>query len=356
MIQVMIQEKQRLIGNLSTKQLLSGSLNNAVIYIDPITQEKEVTPSKQTQEVVPDIGYTGLSKVIVNSYTPLVSSKKITSNGTYNASDDNLDGYSQVSVETNGVDINDYFLTTPQTFSGIVKYITKIPELDTSKITNMTSMFQGCTNLSSIPNLDTSKVTNMRTMLKGCSKLITIPQLDTSNVTDMVSMFESCINLTSIPFLNTSKVYTMAYMFQLCQRLVELPALDTSKVTSTSSMFSDCYKLQKIPKLDFQKNEYLVGMFHLNRELTDLGGFQNLGAIYATDKIANIAYYTLNLTPCPNLTEQSLINVLTNLYDIATKGCNTQTVQLGSTNLAKLTSTAGQAALTQATNYGWTIS
>lgn len=356
MIQVMIQEKQRLTGNLSTKQSLSSSLNNAVIYIDPITQEKEVTPSKQTQEVVPDIGYTGLSKVIVNSYTPLVSSKKITSNGIYKANDDNLDGYSQVCVETNGVDINDYFLTTPQTFSGIVKYITKIPELDTSKVTNMLDMFYGCKSLSSIPNLDTSKVTNMRTMFKGCSKLITIPQLDTSNVTTMYSMFESCINLTSIPFLNTSKVYDMGSMFQLCQRLVELPALDTSTVTTTSSMFSDCYKLQKIPKLDFQKNQYLLGMFRLNSELTDLGGFQNLGASYATDRIANIAYYTLNLTPCPNLTEQSLINVLTNLYDIATRGCNTQTVQLGSTNLAKLTSTAGQTALTQATNYGWTIS
>lgn len=352
----MIQEKQKLSGNLNTKQSLNGSLNNTVIYVDPITQEKEVTPTREAQEIIPDTGYTGLSKVTVKGYKPNVANKTITSNGTYKASDDNLDGYSQVSVETNGVNINDYFLTTPQTFSGIVKYITKIPELDTSKVTNMASMFQGCKSLSSIPNLDTSKVTNMRAMFKECSKLITIPQLDTSNVTDMVSMFESCINLTSIPFLNTSKVYTMGSMFQLCQRLVELPALDTSKVTTTSSMFSDCYKLQKIPKLDFQKNEYLVGMFHLNSKLTDLGGFQNLGAIYATDKIANIAYYTLNLTPCPNLTEQSLINVLTNLYDIATKGCNTQTVQLGSTNLAKLTSTAGQAALTQATNYGWTIS
>lgn len=352
----MIQEKQKLSGNLNTKQSLNGSLNNTVIYVDPITQEKEVTPTREVQEIIPDTGYTGLSKVTVKGYKPNVANKTITSNGTYKASDDNLDGYSQVAVETNGVDINDYFLTKPQTFSGIAKYITKIPELDTSKVTNMLDMFNGCKSLSSIPNLDTSKVTNMRTMFKGCSKLITIPQLDTSNVTDMVSMFESCINLTSIPFLNTSKVYTMGSMFQLCQRLVELPALDTSKVTTTSSMFSDCYKLQKIPKLDFQKNEYLAGMFHLNSELTDLGGFQNLGAIYATDKIANIAYYTLNLTPCPNLTEQSLINVLTNLYDIATKGCNTQTVQLGSTNLAKLTSTAGQAALTQATNYGWTIS
>ena len=44
------------------------------------------------------------------------------------------------------------------------------------------------------------------------------------------------------------------------------------------------------------------------------------------------------------------------LYDIKTKGCNVQQVILGSTNLAKLTSAEGQAALTRATNYGWTVS
>ena len=41
----MIKEKQKLVGNLSTKGSLSGSLSNSVIYVDPIIQEKEVTPT-----------------------------------------------------------------------------------------------------------------------------------------------------------------------------------------------------------------------------------------------------------------------------------------------------------------------
>lgn len=356
MIQVMIQEKQRLTGNLSTKQSLSSSLNNAVIYIDPITQEKEVTPSKQTQEVVPDTGYTGLSKVIVNSYTPLVSSKKITSNGIYKANDDNLDGYSQVCVETNGVDINDYFLTTPQTFSGIIRYITKIPELDTSNLTTMAYMFQGCTNLSSIPNLNTSKVETMYSAFSGCSNLVSIPNLNTSKVKSMYYAFIGCSNLVSIPQLDTSNVTDMAYMFQDCYKITSIPELNTSNVDSMQGMFDSCSQLKTVPLLDSSKVNRIYQIFTDCRNLKNVGGFQNLGQAYETTASANYYYYKLSFTECTNLTEQSLINVLTNLYDIATRGCNTQTVQLGSTNLAKLTSTAGQAALTQATNYGWTIS
>jgi len=46
------------------------------------------------------------------------------------------------------------------------------------------------------------------------------------------------------------------------------------------------------------------------------------------------------------------MNVINNLYDIATKGCNTQQLVLGSTNIAKLT--AEEIAI--ATNKGWTVS
>ena len=66
--------------------------------------------------------------------------------------------------------------------------------------------------------------------------------------------------------------------------------------------------------------------------------------------------YKLDLSSCTALTEQSLINVLTNLYDIKTKGCKAQQVVLGTTNLAKLTSEEGQTALTNATAKGWTVS
>ena len=82
----------------------------------------------------------------------------------------------------------------------------------------------------------------------------------------------------------------------------------------------------------------------------------NLGKGYATTQSANYSSYKLNLSSSTLLTEQSLINVLTNRYDIKTKGCKTQQVVLGSTNLAKLTSEKGQQALSNAQAKGWTVS
>ena len=76
-------------------------------------QEKEVTPTKEIQEVVPDIQYDGLSKVTINQIPdeyiiPKLGSKQITENGTYKASDDNLDGYSSVDVNVGSLVIDDY--------------------------------------------------------------------------------------------------------------------------------------------------------------------------------------------------------------------------------------------------------
>ena len=97
-------------------------------------------------------------------------------------------------------------------------------------------------------------------------------------------------------------------------------------------------------------------MFTNCNSLTTLGGLLNLGQAYDTSKSANYSNYKLDLSKSTALTEQSLINVLTNLYDIKTKGCKAQQVILGSTNLAKLVSEEGQQALSSATEKGWTLS
>ena len=93
---------------------------------------------------------------------------------------------------------------------------------------------------------DTSKVTNMGSMFDSCSKLTTIPQLDTSKVTNMGSMFTNCSSLTTIPQLDISKVTNMSYMFYNCSKLTTIPALDTSNVTSMGDMFYNCPNLTEI--------------------------------------------------------------------------------------------------------------
>ena len=135
---------------------------------------------------------------------------------------------------------------------------------DTENVTDMTSMFEGCTNLITVPLLNTSNVTDMSYTFQSCSSLTTVPQLNTSNVTDMVGMFEGCTSLTSIPLLDTSNVTTMNSMFRGCTNLTTVPLLDTSKVTVMANMFNGCTNLTTVPALDASNvtgETALVGAF-----------------------------------------------------------------------------------------------
>lgn len=221
--------------------------------------------------------------------------------------------------------------------------LTIIPRLDTSNVTEFVSTFYNCTSLTEIPLLDTSKAINMSSMFYQCKKLKSIPLLNTANVVDMSSMFYYCSALTEIPLLDTSKVTKMNGMFQYCNALTTIPRLDTSNVTAANSMFYQCQYLESIPLLDFNKVVNINYMLISTANLTNLGGFLNLGKGY-TSKQNNNSTYKLTLNNSNKLTHDSLMNVINNLYDlnltydVANGGTlYTQQLQLGSKNLAKLT-------------------
>ena len=342
----MIKEKHRLTGNLNAKQSLSSKLGNKIIYIDPLTQEKSVEPSKIKQIIVPDNGFNGLSKVTVNkiadSYIIPSGEIEIKENGIYDVTDKES---VNVNVPINGPDVSSYFLNgvlnykydsrcTSQTVPVIASSLTKLPK-NLVFGTNCSNMFNACINLEDIADLpDTSNVTNMQSMFRYCGKLTSIPKMNTSKATNTSTMFMGCTGLTTIPQLDTSNVTDMSSMFNACTGLLSIPLLNCSKVTAINGVLG--YG-QKLP-------------------VVDVAGFENLGKNYSTTSNANYNSYTLTLNYLTDLTEQSLINILNNLYDIATKGCKAQQVVLGSTNLAKLTSTSGQNALSNAQTKGWTIS
>lgn len=74
--------------------------------------------------------------------------------------------------------------------------------LDTQNVTDMGSMFFGCSGLTALDlsSFDTQNVTNMDGMFSWCSGLTTLDlsTFDTQNVTNMNSMFFGCSGLTSI--------------------------------------------------------------------------------------------------------------------------------------------------------------
>lgn len=310
-------------------------------------EERSTTPTKDTQIITPSADKNAITKMTVNpipdeyiipsgeieinangnyNVTDKVSArvsvpektlttKTITANGTYNASDDNVDGYSQVTVETSGVDINDYYNLKKRTFGNITYYIKTIPLIDTSSYTNMESLFRYYESLESIPLLDTS---NVKTMMRMC---------------------------------------------EYCKNLKSFPQFDTSKVTNFYNMLKWCVSLKELPRLDFSSAQAIRDMTYGVYRYIKLGGFKDLGKGYDTSKSANNPDYALDISQgstieSPNsifptdIDHDSLMNVINNLYDIANKGVKTQQLVLGSKNLAKLT--AEEVAI--GTSKGWSIS
>jgi len=81
-------------------------------------------------------------------------------------------------------------------------------------------------------------------------EVVNIEYLNTVNVTDMISMFEECTSLTSLDLssFNTANVTDMKNMFSNCTNLKELNLLwfETGKAESTRCMFENCSMLTTI--------------------------------------------------------------------------------------------------------------
>ena len=164
---------------------------------------------------------------------------------------------------------------------------------NTSNVTNMINMFNGCSSLTDIDvtKFDTSNVTNMFGMFANCSNLndIDVTEFDTSNVTNMSGMFANCSNLNDIDVteFDTSKVTNMNGMFSNCSNLndIDVTEFDTSNVTNMGGMFSGCSSLTELDLSGF-----------------DLRGASSFGAIagnifYGTSSLKKLNLSNMKLPP-----------------------------------------------------------
>ncbi len=126
-----------------------------------------------------------------------------------------------------------------------------LENLDTSKVTNMESMFNGCTNITSLDlgSFDTSEVRYMQCMFKDCESLtnLNIKSFNTSRVVDMQSMFYNCNSIEDLDLssFNTSEVRHMQHMFRSCSNLskLDINEFDTNSLTNCNGMFAGCDNL-----------------------------------------------------------------------------------------------------------------
>lgn len=198
----------------------------------------------------------------IDNISANLGTKTITQNGIYNASDDNLDGYSQVNVETNGADLSEYFAESitkgTSSIPGWLKNVIKLPAFKNIEGTSCAYMFSKFNGTEiDFSNFNTTNVTNMSYMFDDCVNLKTIDvsNFDTSKVTTMTYMFDNCDSVIELDISNwdTSSLSDMSYMFNSSYRLqrVNLKGINTQKVTTVNSLFYGCQQLQSIDLSDF---------------------------------------------------------------------------------------------------------
>ncbi len=120
-----------------------------------------------------------------------------------------------------------------------------IENLNTEKVTNMGSMFSGCSSLTSldVSGFKTDNVTYMTGMFSGCSGLtsLDVSGFKTDNVTEMTGMFYGCSSLTSLDVsgFKTDNVTKMGALFSGCSGLTSLDVsgFQTDNVTNMRGMF-----------------------------------------------------------------------------------------------------------------------
>ena len=129
-------------------------------------------------------------------------------------------------------------------FSGCSAFNQPLNNWDVSKVTNMSEMFKECKSFNQpLNSWNVSKVTNMSEMFKECKSFNQpLGEWDVSQVTNMSQMFSHCSAFNQpLEKWDVSKVTNMSWMFKVCSAFNQpLNSWNVSKVTNMSEMFWNC--------------------------------------------------------------------------------------------------------------------
>ena len=136
--------------------------------------------------------------------------------------------------------------------------------IDTSNVSKMDFMFSDCSKLTilDISNCSLEKVTDTSSMFQGCTDLKEIKFKEntlTRNLEDMNSMFNGCYSLEYIntKIFHVNKVTNLSYTFSQCYNIEELDLTNfkAESIMELSGAFFDCYSLKKLNLSNFNTSK-----------------------------------------------------------------------------------------------------
>ena len=164
----------------------------------------------------------------------------------YSKNDNSLSFYKRSEVPTEGSTFENKEATAVYENIETESYTTRLAPWSSQYITNATVVDEGIHPVSTARWFLSSYYSSLESAPLQKAEL---SKLDTSRVTDMTSMFENCDSLTSVGDIsqwNTKKVTSMAGMFENCATLAsagDISQWDTSNVANMTAMFENCKKL-----------------------------------------------------------------------------------------------------------------
>ena len=205
----------------------------------------------------------------------------------------------------------------------------EVPEwVDFDGVTDMTSMFSNCNNLETIPLIDTRYVTNASSMFSNCSNLKTLPNNFNFGKCNSMSKFFSSVRISDYSFLETWVINPNASMSEMINNT------NTTYVPAIPCVGNLTYEQSAI---FYSYSDY--------SELTYFGGWIGRKYNVNSNKILN---------KMPNLTYESCISILNNLYDFTGNGETPNSNQGQLKVHANFLTTVGDE-ISIGTNKGWTI-
>ena len=211
-----------------------------------------------------------------------------------------------------------------------------VSHFNTGSVTDMSFMFRGCSGLTSLDlsGFNTANVTNMASMFRGCSGLtsLDVSRFNTANVTYMGDMFAGCTSLTilDVSQFNTENVTSMSSMFYGCSGLTSLDVsnFNTEKVWDMSSMFDGCSSLTSLDVSHFN-TEKVTSMFSL---FSGCSGLTSLDLSHFNT--ANVVDMDYMFAGCTSLTSLDISEFntkkVTDVYEMF-RGCTgLETIYAGS--------------------------